>query len=120
MRFLEKSQWWPKDRLSDYRLRRLRDFLKGAGQRVPYYKRIFSELEFNPEGLDSLDDLQRLPFLTKKNIQDHLEELKAEGSRNLTRFNTGGSTGSPLIFFLSKERVSHDVAAKWRATRWGF
>src|SRR6185295_9227709 len=24
----------------------------------------------------------------------------------------------PLIFFLGKERVSHDVAAKWRATRW--
>ena len=24
----------------------------------------------------------------------------------------------PLIFFIGKERVSHDVAAKWRATRW--
>src|SRR5574337_899366 len=24
----------------------------------------------------------------------------------------------PLIFFIGNERVSHDVAAKWRATRW--
>ncbi|SDA27936.1 phenylacetate-CoA ligase [Nitrosospira sp. Nsp18] len=34
------------------------------------------------------------------------------------RFNTGGSSGEPLIFYIGKERVSHDVAAKWRATRW--
>jgi phenylacetate-CoA ligase len=27
-------------------------------------------------------------------------------------------TGEPLVFYISKERVSHDVAAKWRATRW--
>jgi phenylacetate-CoA ligase len=36
----------------------------------------------------------------------------------LARSNTGGSSGEPLVFFLGKERVSHDVAAKWRATRW--
>ncbi|MDZ7782431.1 MAG: hypothetical protein U5K56_05630 [Halioglobus sp.] len=30
----------------------------------------------------------------------------------------GGSTGEPLIFYRGRERVSHDVAAKWRATRW--
>jgi phenylacetate-CoA ligase len=39
-------------------------------------------------------------------------------ARGLARFNTGGSSGEPLIFFIGKERVSHDVAAKWRATRW--
>ena len=33
-------------------------------------------------------------------------------------FNTGGSSGEPLIFFIGNERVGHDVAAKWRATRW--
>ncbi len=36
----------------------------------------------------------------------------------LARFNTGGSGGEPLIFYLGRERVTHDVAAKWRATRW--
>ena len=36
----------------------------------------------------------------------------------LKRFNTGGSSGQPLIFLLGNERVSHDVAAKWRATKW--
>ena len=44
--------------------------------------------------------------------------MKSEIAKGLARFNTGGSSGEPLIFFIGNERVSHDVAAKWRATRW--
>ncbi len=46
-----------------------------------------------------------------------LADLGIEPAR-LQRFNTGGSSGEPLIFLLGNERVSHDVAAKRRATRW--
>lgn len=44
--------------------------------------------------------------------------MKSDIAQGLARFNTGGSSGEPLIFFIGTERVSHDVAAKWRATRW--
>jgi phenylacetate-CoA ligase len=44
--------------------------------------------------------------------------MKSAIAHDLARFNTGGSSGEPLIFFIGNERVSHDVAAKWRATRW--
>jgi phenylacetate-CoA ligase len=88
-----------------------------AGKKVPYYGRLFDELRFDPRAIASLHDLERLPFLTKDVIRKNLEDLKARGAR-LSLFNTGGSTGEPLQFFIGKERVSHDVAAKWRATRW--
>jgi phenylacetate-CoA ligase len=63
-------------------------------------------------------DLQRLPLLGKPEIRAHVESLKRDGHGPLTRYNTGGSSGEPLIFFIGKGRKSHDVAAKWRATRW--
>ena len=44
--------------------------------------------------------------------------MKADNAGPLERFSTGGSSGEPLVFYRGKERVSHDVAAKWRATRW--
>jgi phenylacetate-CoA ligase len=44
--------------------------------------------------------------------------MKADDAVGLARFNTGGSSGEPLIFYIGNRRVSHDVAAKWRATRW--
>ncbi len=47
-----------------------------------------------------------------------MDRLKAENAGTLEKFSTGGSSGEPLIFYRGKERVSHDVAAKWRATRW--
>jgi phenylacetate-CoA ligase len=59
-----------------------------------------------------------LPFLTKAEIRAHSDRLRADDARGLARFNTGGSSGEPLIFYIGNERVSHDVAAKWRATRW--
>jgi len=115
---MEKSQWLSQPDIEQLQLKSLRTFLANIGKRVPYYRDLFNKLEFYPEQLRSLSDLQALPLLGKPEIKANTERMKAEGAHNLQRFNTGGSSGEPLIFYLGKERVSHDVAAKRRATRW--
>lgn len=117
-RQLEDSQWWPASRIEQHRIQRLRAFLGEIGRTVPYYRDLFGREGFDPAGIDSLAALQRLPFLTKPVIRANVEQLKAEGHGPLSRYNTGGSSGEPLIFYIGKSRKSHDVAAKWRATRW--
>ena len=116
-RFLEQSQWWSPKELRELQAVRLCRLLSAAYRRVPYYRKLFDEIGFGPDRVTSIEDLARLPFLTKQNIRSHLDELKGKGAR-LVRSNTGGSSGEPLVFFMGRERVSHDVAAKWRATRW--
>ncbi len=115
---LEKSQWWAAEQLAEERGRRLREFLVTIGQRVPYYREMFQRLGFDPRSVSSCDDLAALPLLDKRDVRANGERLKADGHGPLTRYNTGGSSGEPLIFFMGKGRKSHDVAAKWRATRW--
>jgi len=115
---LEATQWWPAERLQALQLERLRALLTEAGAQVPYYRELFARLRFDPAAVRHLADLQVLPLLDKAVIRAHTEALKHPKARGLSRFNTGGSSGEPLIFFIGKERVSHDVAAKWRATRW--
>ncbi|MDO9315430.1 MAG: AMP-binding protein [Burkholderiaceae bacterium] len=117
-RQLEETQWWSADQLLSLQLERLRSLLSEAGRHVPYYRDLFRTQGFDPTQLGSVADLQRLPFLTKPLIRTHVEHLKHAHVRGLARFNTGGSSGEPLIFFIGNERVSHDVAAKWRATCW--
>lgn len=117
-RRMEETQWWPRPQLEELRLQRLRSLLLRAGREVPYYRDLFAAIGFAPAALADLADLARLPFLTKPLIRQNGERLKAAGARGLARFNTGGSSGEPLVFFIGKERVAHDVAAKWRATRW--
>jgi len=117
-RSLEESQWWPADRLARLQTERLRALLRHAQEHVPYYRALFSRLGFDASRVQGAADLKALPFLSKDLIRAHSDELKSEQAAGLARFNTGGSSGEPLIFFIGRERVSHDVAAKWRATRW--
>ncbi|HHZ88704.1 MAG TPA: phenylacetate--CoA ligase family protein [Chromatiaceae bacterium] len=115
---MEKVQWWSRDDIEALQVERLRSLLVHAKSQVPYYQRLFSEHGFSPESVKRIDDLQQLPFLTKAEIREHSDDLKANNAVGIARFNTGGSSGAPLIFYIGRRRVSHDVAAKWRATRW--
>lgn len=115
---LEKTQWLGPADLQVLQNRRLREFLVTIGQRVPFWREQFRELGFDPAAVQGVQDLQRLPLMDKVRMRAATERLKAEGHGPLTRYNTGGSSGQPLIFYIGKARKSHDVAAKWRATRW--
>ena len=117
-RKMEETQWWSRERIEALQLERLRQLISHAQQFVPYYRDLFKKIGLTAADLQSLADLQRVPFLTKPIIRSNLEGFKSEKAQHLARFNTGGSSGEPLIFFIGNERVSHDVAAKWRATRW--
>lgn len=116
-RQMEASQWWPAEQLLGWQVERLRSLLTHA-QQAPYWGALFSRLRFDPQGIADLSCLRALPLLDKATIRIHAEAMKHPQARDLARFNTGGSSGEPLVFFIGKERVSHDVAAKWRATRW--
>lgn len=117
-RALETSQWWAPAQIQALQVQRLRQLLVEAGSAVPYYRSLFQRLGFDPEGVNSAQDLQALPLLDKATIRAHTDDMKRPQAQGLARFNTGGSSGEPLIFYIGNERVSHDVAAKWRATRW--
>ena len=117
-RDLERSQWLASAELEQLQLKRLNALLSDIARHVPYYRELFANLGIAPGGFVNLAELQHLPFLTKPLIRANTEALKSAVAQDLARFNTGGSSGEPLIFFIGKERVSHDVAAKWRATRW--
>lgn len=115
---LEKSQWLDKDELRQLQLDKLRSFMVSVEKKVPYYQQLFNKHKFNPQKILSQADLAQLPILEKSEIRTHTDQFKATDATSLTKYNTGGSSGEPLIFYIGRNRVSHDVAAKWRATRW--
>ena len=115
---MEASQWWSREQILDFQDLRLQKLMHSVYEHVPYYKKVFDQLEIKPNDIKSVADLAKLPFLTKTIIRENSDDLRADNAGPLARFNTGGSSGEPLVFFIGNERVSHDVAAKWRATRW--
>lgn len=115
---MERNQWLSAAELEKIQLDNLRTFLVDIGIHVPYYSELFQSLGFDPNKLSSIKQLQQLPLTGKPEIRENQDQLKADDAVGLARFNTGGSSGEPLIFYIGSKRVSHDVAAKWRATRW--
>ena len=115
---LEGSQWWTPQALQELQLNRLRALLRGVSQTVPFYRELFRDLALSPERFEDIADLQHLPVVDKSIIRGEGVRWQAEGARHLVAQHTSGSSGEPLPFQLSRRRISMDIAAKWRATRW--
>lgn len=116
---LERSQYLAPAQLQALQLERLRRLLSRAQRQSPYYREMFATIGFDAaRDVQSVAALQRLPLLDKALIRANAHRIRAADASGLSRFTTGGSSGEPLVFEIGRERISHDVAAKWRATRW--
>ena len=115
---LESSQWLNEADFNALRTRRLNALLGHAQSHVPYYTALFNSLGLSPKTNDPWATLRALPPLSKDLIRKNFANLRADNAGKTKVFSTTGSSGDPLRFELSNRRVSRDIAAKWRATRW--
>ena len=118
---LEKTQWWNPSELEAFQQERLQALLKHAYENISYYHRIFKELKLKPEDIKNVEDLQKLPILTKEHIRNNLDDLTAKNysKEELIPSATGGSTGEPMRFFIDKEWSAWNMAAAYREWGWG-
>lgn len=133
-REFDRTQFLPKDELEALQLERLRKLLIHAKNHCPFYADRLSQAGINANQNLSFDQFARLPVLTKRDIQDHVAALQARSfpEKKRKRNQTGGSTGSPLQFYVDTERfdsrkastLRHDLWAglrpgDWRISLWG-
>ena len=117
---LEETERFEPERLHDLRFGALLQLLDHAARYVPFYQKRFADAGFDINTVKDFDDLKRLPILTKRDIQEHREELISTfyPRAELVENRTGGSTGSPLVFYHHKERLDSRQAATLRHNRW--
>ena len=99
--FLQESQWWSRKKLEEYQMQQLSKLLNHAYENVPYYRRVFDERELRPKDIQNLDDLRKLPYLTKDTFRLHFNEIISTNI-NLNKFpmsHTSGTTGRPIQFY---------------------
>jgi phenylacetate-CoA ligase len=118
---LEASQWWSHEKLEETRSQRLQRLVTYTYQKVPYYRRLMAERGLRPADIAVPSDLPRLPVLTKDLIRENTSDLLAAGfpRTELLRGQTGGSSGTPLCFYASREgQLTHGHARSLRAMEW--
>ena len=120
LREFERNQYLDPEELRKLQMRRLRQQLVAAYRYVPFYRHRMTQAEITPLDIQTHEDLQLLPVLTKRDIQDHQDMLVSSDvpARARERNQTGGSTGSPLQFYVDLERSDSRMASTARHDRW--
>lgn len=103
----------------DAQLERLRAVLAHAGERVPYYRDLFQEHRFEPRAVQRTEDLSALPPLTKDIVRAQGDRMldPAVPRRALVERRTGGSTGEPLRFYVTRDEYEASMAMNLRGFR---
>ena len=117
---LVKHQWKPYVELKQDQERQLRQMIGFAYKNVPYYHRLFKGLGFTPEDIRTVEDLEKLPILTKDIIKNNWNSFKPANLSSMKYCNpaTGGSTGTPMQYRLSKQDRFLGGALLYRG--WGY
>ncbi|MDG5820323.1 phenylacetate--CoA ligase PaaK [Natronococcus sp. A-GB7] len=78
---------------------RLRDTVAHAYENVPFYCERLDEAGVSPEDVQSVDDLERLPFTTKEDFRDEYPDglFAVDGDELLRIHASSGTTGKPKI-----------------------
>ncbi len=118
---LEKTQWLSREDIERLQMRSLRKLLHTALEHCPWHaERIRAAgLEKVSSQELSLQEFQRLPTMDKADAAAHRDRLVwKEAPGGTYRYNTGGSSGEPLIFFYGRARQAADAACRMRARQW--
>jgi phenylacetate-CoA ligase len=116
----ERNQYLDSAELEKLQMRRLRQQLIHAYRYVPFYRLRMNEAGITPLDIQTREDLRQLPVLTKRAMQDHQDMLVASDipAGDRTENQTGGSTGSPLQFYVDLDRWDSRMASTDRHNRW--
>jgi phenylacetate-CoA ligase len=128
----ESPYWNPKtetlgrEQLEALQLAKLRVQCEWAAARSPWYKREFAAAGFEPSQLRSLDDLRRLPLLTRdqwmasQDAAPPFGELPAIGPDGAIRVHTtSGTTGQGPLRALDSRKDWSWIAEMWSYAVWG-
>ncbi|WP_438327354.1 phenylacetate--CoA ligase family protein [Staphylococcus pseudintermedius] len=85
---------------------RLKSFLTYIKKNSPYYAQILNSFQ-EPV---TIHNLSKLPYLTKDDIREHLNELITNEKSKLIKMGTGGSTGKSMNFYTSSYDMSRKIA----------
>lgn len=113
---LEKSQWASPEALVRIQEDKLNLLVDLAVRTVPYYRERIDRSSL-PRRL-TLADMHRLPVLSKEDLREHRERLRAPGFRRVTVKTTGGSTGQAMTVLKSRMATAYELAAMWRGWGW--
>jgi phenylacetate-CoA ligase len=92
--------------------------LEHCAANVPYYRKLFHQIGFNPSGLKDVSDITCIPTLDRQTVTSNVNDLLAENIPPSKRlyYTTGGTMGKPLGLYGLREAGWRELA--FMETQW--
>jgi phenylacetate-CoA ligase len=118
--FLDKSQWYSPEQLRQYQDKKLKDLIEYSYTHVGYYRKLMDERNLKPSDIVCIDDLKKLPVLTKEDIKNNFNALLSDEYQmdKVKKGHTSGTTGSPLEVCYSEDMIHINYAMLDRQYEW--
>ncbi len=95
----ETAECMPREQLRELQTQRLKNLVYKVYQNVPTYRAKMQEIGIAPEDIQSIDDLEKLPFTTKEDLRDSYPYgMFAAPLADIVRIHaSSGTTGKPTV-----------------------
>lgn len=101
----EKIETMDRSSMRALQLERLKEMVKYAYDNVPFYKKKYDEAGVKPSDIQTLEDINKLPFVTKADLRENYPYgLLAVPVSELARIHaSSGTSGKPTVVAYTKE-----------------
>ena len=119
--FLQKSQWWDRNRLRNFQNTRLKELITHSYKYVPFYRELFNIYGLKPSDFKDVGDLKKLPVIQKPELKKNYPHkiISTYFKKNdLIYSSSSGSTGYPFQYYYNKDSYCMNMACLLRGWEW--
>jgi phenylacetate-CoA ligase len=104
--FHPKIEYQTPENIKIFQEQEMRKMLTYIQQNSPFYRRLFREHNINPSQIQTLEDLQQIPFTSKEDLQQYNEDFYCvDKSKFVDYITTSGTLADPTTFAMT----DHDL-----------
>ncbi|MCB9888428.1 MAG: AMP-binding protein [Planctomycetes bacterium] len=122
-----KNETLPKEQLRALQLAKLQRCVARAWQTSPFHRRMYEAAGVRPESIQTLDDIRRLPFMTREDWMDNqadkplFGDLVTRPRNEAIRYHlTSGTSGRQPLRVLDSRKDWSWIGEQWCYGFWGF
>jgi len=110
-KFLRKSENWSAKQIEEHQLSEIKKIVDYAYKNTIGYRKLYDNHGVTPDSIKTIEDIQKIPFVTKEMIGNNLEAFSVK-TRERKYITTGGSTGIPFGFYRDNIAFAKELASK--------
>ena len=99
MMWNEKIETMSRQDLEELQLKKLQNTVKIAFNEIPYYNKKYTQAEVYPEDIETLKDIEKLPFITKDDLRESYPFglIRVDMKEIKELHSSSGTTGKPVV-----------------------